>query len=79
MGSAEESDLIYSLTGRVWVGACDADVEGTWAWVTGEPWSYAPWASGEPNNMSGSEDCVEMYSGDSWNDIWCTYNSFGQW
>ena len=72
-----EADLILSLTGRVWIGACDADAEGTWTWITGEPWSYAAWGSGEPNNM-GAEDCGEIYSDGPWNDITCTSNSFGQ-
>lgn len=38
-----------------WIGATDAAVEGTFAWVTGEPFSFADWGGGEPNNL-GNED-----------------------
>jgi hypothetical protein len=42
-----------------------------WTWVTGEPWSYANWAPGEPNDAygAGSEQFVEMiFSSSKWND-----------
>jgi hypothetical protein len=32
-----------------------------WTWVTGEPFSYAPWASGEPNDAGGLEDRLMMW------------------
>ena len=31
------------------IGATDAAVEGSWVWVTGEPWSYTAWETNEPN------------------------------
>lgn len=43
-----------------WIGATDAAVEGTFAWVTGEPFSFADWGGGEPNDSNpqfpGDED-----------------------
>jgi hypothetical protein len=37
----------------LYLGATDRVTEGTWAWVTGETWSYTNWAPGEPNNAYG--------------------------
>ena len=47
-----------------------------WAWVSGEPWSYAPWFSGQPDNngwMGQNEMalCYWGYAGSpaaTWND-----------
>lgn len=30
-----------------------AEPDGGWKWVTGEDWSYANWAPGEPNDVDG--------------------------
>ena len=56
--------------GAVWLGGTDAANEGVWETVTGEPWVYSNWMSGEPNN-SGDEDYLELYSwgGGGWNDL----------
>lgn len=52
-----------------WLGANDAAVEGTYVWVTGEPFSYTNWWINEPNN-SGNEDFVayDFRNGWAWND-----------
>jgi hypothetical protein len=44
---------------------------GGWRWVTGEPFVYANWNPGEPNNTDGDEDVVELARviGDRWNDL----------
>ena len=71
----------------VWLGAtdyCDTnmdlinDCEGTWVWVTGEPWVYTNWATNgadpdEPNNIDGIEHCLQIgRNGDAtWNDADC--------
>ncbi|GDX83361.1 hypothetical protein LBMAG42_51720 [Deltaproteobacteria bacterium] len=76
--SSGEHAAVDALASRPWLGSCDDDVEGTWAWVTGEPWSYAPWAPREPNGGEG-ESCLEDYGvTDGWNDIPCDSNTFGQ-
>lgn len=39
-----------------WLGGyqpIDAPIEQPWAWVTGEPWTWAGWAPGEPNGGFG--------------------------
>lgn len=43
-----------------------------WFWVDGKPLEYSDWASGEPNDFNGNEDCTEMNANtDKWNDINC--------
>lgn len=57
----------------LWLGGTDEVEEGKWTWVTGEPWDYENWSSGEPNN-SNNEDYLQIkeYELDEvfqWNDI----------
>jgi hypothetical protein len=42
--------------------------DGGWRWVTGEPWSYTSWRSGEPSNSGGAENHLETYNDGTWND-----------
>ncbi|MFH1469660.1 MAG: MopE-related protein [Pseudomonadota bacterium] len=73
-----ENAFLQTLNSRPYLGACDGDVEGTWTWITGEPWSYTNWATGEPNDTTTGEDCLEIGgSGTLWNDIWCDRYSYG--
>ena len=65
-GSAEASQ-------GVWLGGTDEQLEGTWRWITGEPWVFQGWNSGEPNDGGGStggEDylLVAGVTGGLWND-----------
>ena len=88
--SLEESDFIYNAVTRsiVWAGGSDAEVEGTWKWMTGPEvgttfWlggpggsspTFARWNGGEPNNL-GNEDHLHInWSGPAWNDIPGTYS-----
>jgi len=55
-----------------WLGgfpdiAIEPDPAEGWEWVTGEPWVYTNWQSGEPNNAGGIEDHLAMENG-FWND-----------
>jgi hypothetical protein len=60
-----------------WLGGFQPDGSpepgGGWAWVTGEPWVFARWAPGEPNNLGGLEGRVHFFGNPSrtsqWNDI----------
>jgi len=48
--------------------------EGNWQWVTGEPFVYANWHDGEPNDFQGrEEDCLNPHPDGSlgWNDHLC--------
>jgi len=43
-----------------------------WQWVTGEPWSFANWNGGEPNNSGIDEDALNF----AWNN---TSQTTGTW
>lgn len=47
-----------------WIGCTDEEVEGTWQWVTGEPFGYTNWKAGEPNSGDGEG---EDYCTINWN------------
>ena len=69
--SASENDLVANLSQddfRPWIGLSDESTEGTYTWVTGEPFSDANWSPGEPSYYP-NEDYVEFFvSNDKWND-----------
>ena len=46
-----------ALVGRIgiWLGATDQVEEGSWRWVTGEPFTFQNWAEGEPDNANDSD------------------------
>ena len=54
---------------EVWLGGSDADNEGSWAWVTGEEWSYQSWNSSEPNGGTNENYLIIWTSDGNWNDI----------
>lgn len=70
-------DLRFVGGGRgsiIWIGLNDATTEGSFQWVTGEPFSYSNWLPPEPNNL-GDEDYVHYFYRDygsgpiwGWND-----------
>jgi hypothetical protein len=46
--AAENNFIISRMAGWAWIGLSDAAVPGTYAWVTGEPFSYTNWEQGQP-------------------------------
>ncbi len=55
-----------------WIGATDAAMEGTFAWIDGTPLDYQSWNGGEPNNWGGNENCAMLLGGSTlWNDADC--------
>jgi uncharacterized repeat protein (TIGR02543 family) len=48
----------------LWIGASDAAVDGTWTWVNGETFSFAPWGTGRPSSTTGNTlDFAEVSGG----------------
>jgi hypothetical protein len=62
-----------AISPKIWFGASDVAAEASFTWTTGEPFSFAPWGVGEPNN-DGEEDCVNAKPADGWkwNDGLCS-------
>lgn len=55
----------------LWIGLSDVGAEGEFSWANGEPWTFADWRDGEPNNASGNEHYVALFDP--------THDSAGQW
>jgi hypothetical protein len=72
--SQEENDFVYNQLSSgagewTWLGGTDEQTEGTWEWISGEPWSFENWDSGQPDNGCDNEDYLHFYNDDnSWND-----------
>jgi Lectin C-type domain len=73
-----EQDWIFNTFGGynggqhlLWIGLNDTNVVFDFTWVSGEPFSYSNWASGEPNNAGGVERYVAMY--------YPNFNQPGKW
>jgi hypothetical protein len=78
--SAEEQNYVMSSLqpAFVWLGgyqlAGSVEPADGWSWVTGEPWLYSNWDSGEPSNSDSfghEENALEVRGGDRnyrWND-----------
>jgi hypothetical protein len=74
--SQDELDFIdtvltdyYFESGALWIGLTDAEVEGTFKWITGEPYDFENWSAGEPNNWGGNEDYARFWKNLKWNDV----------
>jgi hypothetical protein len=73
--SAGESRFVKGLPSEssrfLWLGAADADADGSWTWVTGERFSYTDWLPGEPNGGDRETYLLmtDYYTGSwGWND-----------
>ncbi|KAM4574367.1 galactose-specific lectin nattectin-like [Fundulus diaphanus] len=55
------SGFILKKTGSyssTWVGGHKE--EGEWTWSDGSPFEFNNWSPGEPNNVGGNENCMEI-------------------
>jgi len=74
--SQAENDWVWMNLNpsRAWLGGYqDADAPSPstgWHWVTGEPWAYTNWHSGEPNDAgTGNEWALQFDQYSFWNDV----------
>ncbi|XP_052425433.1 CD209 antigen-like protein C isoform X2 [Carassius gibelio] len=72
INNGQEHDFVKNICGsdHFWIGLTDVEVEGRWKWVDGSTLTYRFWASGEPNNYQGNEDCAVIDSSE-WFDTKC--------
>lgn len=67
--AAENAYLAGLLTLQsAYIGLSDAQTEGTFEWVNGDPVNYTNWYPGQPNNYGGVQDYVELLNTGEWND-----------
>ena len=85
-----ENKFVYDLaidntqTGT-WLGATDEENEGTWIWVTGEPWTYSNWEKSfpepEPNNKHSGEIILnaDFMAFHFWDKTWTDWSDEQNW
>lgn len=78
--SMDEQTFIYlSLlknvsVDAVWIGLNALDLSTGYQWSDGSPVKYLNWATNEPNDAGGEEDCVDIFlRNGKWNDDHCAY------
>ena len=57
---------------RIWFGASDEAVEGTWVHTDNSPLTFTKWGPGQPDNYGSGEHCSEILTNQNWNDIPCS-------
>ncbi|XP_060720548.1 C-type lectin domain family 4 member E-like isoform X3 [Tachysurus vachellii] len=77
INSTEEEEFIslHLDIRHAWIGLSDRETEGVWKWVDGTNLTTGFWIAGEPNNLYGDEDCVEILGAlkiKIWNDAQCS-------
>lgn len=67
--NALEDEFVLKLTRQTsyWIGGWK-DMKQQWHWVDGSPFDYANWLRGEPNDVFGTENRLEIFNR-RWNDI----------
>jgi hypothetical protein len=56
----------------VWFGLSDRKEEGKWRWEGDTQLANGNWATGQPDDANGGEDCATLTLGDGrWNDVDC--------
>ena len=52
----------------LFIGGTDEGTEGTWRWVTGEPWTFTHWSGFEPDNAGGNQHFLRIDENTLWSD-----------
>jgi Bacterial TSP3 repeat/Lectin C-type domain/Immunoglobulin I-set domain len=70
--TAAEWQFVYTNFGAalqgLFLGGTDEGTEGTWRWITGEPWSFTYWLQSEPDNAAGIQHYLRVLPGILWSD-----------
>ena len=66
-----EPFLLTFPSRNAWIGLSDLGIESGWEWTDGKPTTYFNWISGQPDDWSQMEDCVQMRTGGQWDDRNC--------
>ncbi|XP_030018046.1 type-2 ice-structuring protein-like [Sphaeramia orbicularis] len=77
--SEAELQFIHSLQPAaaagvgMWIGGSDCYKEGSWMWSDGSVFQFTYWCPAEPNNLNGTQNCLEtgVTSCNCWNDVAC--------
>nr|XP_049600074.1 uncharacterized protein LOC125983145 isoform X1 [Syngnathus scovelli] len=59
---------------KIWIGLRRNTSGRQWEWTDGNYFFYSHWNTGEPNNVGGNENCVELLTSRAnkkWNDLSC--------
>ena len=83
-GEYEAASALVREAEPIAIGLTDGLVEGTFLWVTGEPFVFSYWSKGNPDNTGGTvdpptpgEDCVAIdLAKAGWNDFTCEAHEF---
>jgi tetratricopeptide (TPR) repeat protein len=69
---AAENEFVRELADfmdQSWLGATDIEEEGTWVWITGEPWEYENWNPGEGPDFGENPDYLILNEDSGWSAI----------
>lgn len=74
-------DISLGVASSFWLGATCQLNDRTFYWIGRDiPMNYTNWGDGEPSNLGGIEECMEMWAFDNgnykWNDAPCLYIKF---
>jgi hypothetical protein len=77
INSAEEDVFVAKLLNgaAAWGGGSDAESEGRWVWITGEPFDYRNWNPPSPDNHKEAQHCLLLNQERSgrWDDMGADY------
>ena len=73
--SQDEQDFIENVViaqsgqRQFFIGAVDENQDNQYEWVTGEPWEYENWVSGQPSTLSAQYAWIGWTSDHKWDDV----------